>query len=186
MPTWLTLIRLGLSPLLLPVLFVWFLPQHDLITNISLAFLFLLFGLTDFFDGYLARRYCQETLLGKILDPIADKFLIYSALIALLAIDKVYYYWVIIIIGREFFVMGLRLLALEYQARVSVSSLGKLKTMIQMLFITVVIVNPYQEWGYAGAPYWNGLEALLLIATIITSLYSAWDYYRSLELKEMG
>lgn len=185
-PTWLTIIRLAVSPLLLPVLFVWFLPQNSFGINVVLALVFIMFGLTDFFDGYLARRYCQETLLGKVLDPIADKFLVYSTLVALQAIGKIYYYWVVLLIGREFFVMGLRLIALEYKTSVPVSYGGKLKTMIQMILLVVLILNPYQALGLFGAPVWNGGEYLLLMTTMVLSLYSAWDYYRLLELPLMN
>jgi CDP-diacylglycerol--glycerol-3-phosphate 3-phosphatidyltransferase len=111
LPILLTLSRLILSPLLLPVLLVYLLPFNNIFINSFLGFLFFLFSITDFFDGYFARRYKQETQVGKLLDPIADKFLLYSTLIGLLAADKIFFYWVIIIIGREFFVMGLRQIA---------------------------------------------------------------------------
>ena len=178
-PTWLTLARLILSPLLLPFLLVTYLPLNDLHTNIVLAVIFSIFSLTDFFDGYLARRYCQETLLGKILDPIADKFLVYSTLISLLAIGKIYYYWVVVLIGREFFVMGLRLIALEYNFSIPVSAGGKLKTCFQMAFLLFTILNPYQQLGFADAEWWNGTEVFLLFMTLLFSLTSAWEYYQS-------
>src|SRR5947199_10698456 len=97
-PNKLTLIRLIGSPLLLPVLLVYFLPFNNFLINTLLAFIFLLFGATDFFDGYLARKYRLESTIGKVLDPIADKFLIYCTLIGLLAAGKIGFYWVIILI----------------------------------------------------------------------------------------
>jgi len=177
LPTFLTLIRLIVSPLALPLLFVYFLPFNILWINCALAIIFLLMSLTDFFDGYLARRYKQETQIGKLLDPIADKFLVFSSLIALLTINKIYFYWVIILIGREFFVMGLRLIALEHQLNVPVSYLGKLKTVLQITYITFVIINPYQALGFTKAASWNAFEALLLAATLLISLLSAKRYY---------
>ena len=177
--TCLTLARLILSPLILPVLLVSYLPLNQLSINIILAIAFGLFSLTDFFDGYLARKYCQETLLGKILDPIADKFLVYSTLVALLAIGKIYYYWVIVLIGREFFVMALRMIALEYQMRIAVSYGGKVKTVAQMALLIFLIINPAQSLGWSGAPEWNILESCLIAITLALSVYSAWDYYRS-------
>lgn len=177
LPNWLTIIRLVVSPLTLPLLLVYFLPHNIVWINIGLAFLFVLFGLTDFFDGYLARRFDQETSLGKMLDPIADKFLVYSTLVALLAVGKIFFYWVIIFIGREFFVMGLRSVALEHNLSISVSLLGKVKTFFQMVLLTWIIVNPYQKFGLRAYPVWNGGELWLLIITLALSVISAQLYY---------
>lgn len=176
-PTILTLIRLIASPLILPLLFVYLLPLHVLWINCILASIFALLSLTDFFDGYLARKLQQETVLGKVLDPLADKFLTYSALIALLAAGKIYFYWVVLLIGREFFVMGLRHVALEHQFNVPVSIWGKIKTSVQMITLIFIILNPYQPQGI-HALGWNSVEIILLALTIVLSLYSAWLYYR--------
>ncbi len=176
-PTILTLMRLVLSPLVLPLLFVYLLPYNYFWLNSALAVLFIFFGLTDFFDGYLARKLHQETPLGRVLDPIADKFLVYSTLVALLAVHKIYFYWVIIFIGREFFLMGLRHIALENNITVHVSSWGKLKTFAQMAVLTVMIANPYQALGVFGAPGWNITELLLLLLALVLSVWSAWRYY---------
>lgn len=180
-PTALTLIRLVVSPLILPLLLVYFLPFNVLWLNSLLGFLFIAFSLTDFFDGYLARRMDQETQLGKVLDPIADKFLVYSTLIALLAAHKIYFYWVVILIGREIFLMGVRQVALEHNFSVSVNFLGKLKTAFQMSYLTVAIVNPYQPLGYSfsSAGWWNVVESTLLGATIFLSVFSAKQYFKA-------
>ncbi len=176
LPIRLTLIRLLFSPLVLPLLLVYLLPYNELLINGCLAGLFVLLGATDFFDGYLARKYNQESTLGRVLDPLADKFLTYSALIALLAAGKIYFYWVVILIGRELFVMGLRHVALEHDFSVPVSKLSKLKTAMQMVCITMIIVNPFQPLG-VHALYWNGIEMGLLLITIVISLISAEQYY---------
>lgn len=175
-PTLLTLFRLILSPLLLPVLLVYLLPLNVFWVNVSLAFLFLVFSFTDFLDGYLARKYYQETTIGRILDPIADKFLIYSVLIALQAAGKIYFYWVVLLIGREFFMMGLRQLALENNFSVPVSLLGKIKTAVQMIMLTIIILNPVQDLGISGSFLWNGVEAIMLAIAIALSLFSAHQY----------
>jgi len=99
-------------------------------------------------------------------------------LIALLAVSKIHFFWVIIIVGREFFVMGLRILALEHALTVHVSPIGKLKTFSQMVFLTVVIANPYQSLGIGNAGGWNSVEMLLLIITLFLSIFSAWRYYK--------
>jgi CDP-diacylglycerol--glycerol-3-phosphate 3-phosphatidyltransferase len=175
-PLALTLFRLIVSPLILPLLLVAFLPFDNLFINSLLAIVFLLFGITDFLDGYLARRFGQETRAGKLLDPIADKFLVYSTLVALLAVHKLFFYWVILFIGRELFVMGLRIIALEHQIQVPVSQAGKIKTMLQILCLAFIIFNPYQAYGYTQAPIFNGVETVLLVTALFLSITSAYDY----------
>lgn len=175
-PLALTLFRLIVSPLILPLLLVAFLPFDNLFMNSLLAILFLLFGVTDFLDGYLARRFGQETRAGKLLDPIADKFLVYSTLVALLAVHKLFFYWVILFIGRELFVMGLRMIALEHYIQVPVSQTGKLKTMLQIICLGFIIFNPYQLYGFAQAPVFNGIETVLLASALFLSITSAYDY----------
>ncbi len=184
-PTLLTLLRLVFSPLVLPILLVYVLPYNSVWLNILLGVVFIFLCLTDFFDGYLARKYNQETMAGRILDPLADKFLTYSALIGLLAAGKIYFYWVIILIGREFFVMGIRHIALEHNFSVQVSKLSKIKTAVQMMMITVIIINPYQQLGGLEIR-WNGIEFGLIIVTTILSLITAQQYYDSffVQLKE--
>lgn len=176
--TWLTLSRLIISPLILPVLFFYFLPLHNLVLNCVLAGIFALLSLTDFLDGYIARTYHQETNLGRALDPLADKFLFYSTLIGLLASGNIFFYWVLLLIGREFFVMSLRQIALEQGFAVSVSFLGKIKTAIQMITLIFIIVNPYHALKYNDALVWNITESLLLSITITLSLFSAYRYYQ--------
>lgn len=177
-PLTLTLIRLIISPILLPLLLVYLLPYNIEWLNGALAALFVVFGLTDFFDGYLARKLHQETLIGRILDPIADKFLVYSVLIALLAASKINFVWVVLLIGREFFMMGLRHVALEHHLNIPVVFWGKLKTCAQICFLTVVIANPYQQLGVFSGRF-NLLELVLLCITLVLSLGSAIHYYRS-------
>lgn len=174
-PNMLTLVRLIVSPLIMPVLFVYALPANIFWVNIMLSVLFLMLSMTDFFDGYLARRYNQETVIGRMLDPLADKFLTYSAFIGLLAAHKIYFYWVVILIGREFFIMGLRYVALEFSIAVSVSLLGKLKTALQMVCIAVIIANPSQQLGMQE-PF-NMAEMALLLLSTACAVMSAMVYY---------
>jgi len=191
----LTLIRLIVSPIMLPVLIVYLLPFNTLWINICLAVLFMLFGLTDFLDGFLARWFKQTTALGKVLDPIADKFLVYSTFVALLAIHKIYFFWVLIFIGREFFMLGLRQLALENDFSIAVSWLGKIKTFLQLVFLAVLIANPCHSMKDAGiltyvndiwtCPDWMVPECLLLILTLFLTIFSAYQYYRSFMYKYM-
>lgn len=175
-PTILTLIRLIASPIILPILLVYGLPYNIALINIVLAGLFVVLALTDFFDGYLARKLKLESALGKALDPLADKFLVYSTLIALLTLNKIYFYWVVLLIGRDFFIMGLRQIALEQGFSVPVDWLGKIKTMTLLIFLTVAIANPYQ-WTHHSGSFYHGIEATLLFLTLVLSLWSAKNYY---------
>lgn len=179
LPTSLTLIRLIISPLILPLLLVYFLPYNFLPLNIILGLMFVMFGLTDFLDGFLARKYNQETELGRMLDPIADKFLVYSTLIALLALNRIYFYWVVLLIGREFFIMGLRYIALSYRLQLHVSYLAKIKTALQMVLLTVLIINPYHHDGFYTAPWINGTEYCLLLLVLALAYITTKGYYDS-------
>lgn len=172
----LTFIRLIGSPIILPFFLVYLLPYNILWLNCSLSTLFVLFGLTDFFDGYLARRYHQVTTTGAMLDHIADKFLLYSTLIALVAAHKLYFFWAIIWIGREFFIMALRQIALENNFSITVSSYGKLKTVTQIACLAFVIINPYHAHFFSSL-YWNGTELLLLLLGTALSVGSAYNYF---------
>lgn len=177
LPNTLTLIRLVLSPLALPVLLVYLLPHNIFWINVSLALLFVAFSITDYFDGYFARRYAQESVIGALLDPIADKFLLFSTLIGLLAANKIYFYWVVLLIGREFFIMGLRIAALEHKFSIPVSFLAKFKTAVTMVCLTYLIYNPYHELGFTGAFWPNAIEYALLALTLFLSLYTAEQYF---------
>ena len=171
--TYITLIRLFGAPILMPFFIVHYVALNDFMINVLVAILFLLFGFTDFLDGFFARRYAQVTKLGATLDHLADKFLIFSALIGLLAIDKISYIWVILLIGREFFIMGLRQIALEQDMHIAVSSWGKLKTVLHIGMISWIILNPAQATANL---FWNGVEVFLLGTSLIISLWSAFDY----------
>jgi CDP-diacylglycerol--glycerol-3-phosphate 3-phosphatidyltransferase len=175
LPMILTYIRLIGAPLVLPFFLVYFLPCNAAWFNYSLAGLFFLFGLTDFFDGYLARRYNQVSTTGALLDHVADKFLLYSTLIALIAAQKLYFFWAILWIGREFFIMTLRQVALERNSLITVSSYGKLKTVAQIACLTVVIANPYHGVGMISP--WNIIEMLLLFTATALSVISAYNYF---------
>jgi CDP-diacylglycerol--glycerol-3-phosphate 3-phosphatidyltransferase len=174
-PLFLTGVRLVISPLL-PFLLVLFLPSEGSGWNITLGLLFIILGFTDFLDGYLARRYQQETILGKLLDPVADKFLVFSTAIALVYLQKIFFYWAIIVIARDVFVMGLREVSLSYGFSVPVSWQGKLKTALQFIYLAVVIMNPYHL--YEDAPLLFSVQYILSVVSLIVTVYSAATYYQ--------
>ena len=103
--------------------------------------IFLAAAATDLLDGYLARRWGQVTTVGTLLDPIADKLLISAALISLVDIHRVPAWMVIVIIGREFAVIGLRSIAAASGYTIAASDLGKTKMMAQVAAIALVIAG---------------------------------------------
>jgi len=185
-PISLSLVRLIISPLFLPLLFVHFLSYNFLPLNIVLGSIFVFFSFTDLFESSLARYYHQETELSKVLDPIAYKFLFYSTLIALLAIQRIHFYWVVLLIGREFFVMSLRYMAAVYGAPLYESLyLERIRTVIQMIFLTFLIVNPYYQLSIFQAPIIKSIEYGLLIIVLILT-YSTTKHYCVAFLRHHG
>jgi CDP-diacylglycerol--glycerol-3-phosphate 3-phosphatidyltransferase len=148
LPNGLTLLRIFIVPLLVVVLLTpfsedWFgLPRQ--ILGVAL---FLGAALTDYLDGHLARRRDQVTRLGQLLDPIADKLLISAALISLVENQLAPAWAVVIIIGREFAVTGLRSIAAVDGVVISASRMGKFKMLLQVLTVALLIVS-----SVAGKP----------------------------------
>jgi CDP-diacylglycerol--glycerol-3-phosphate 3-phosphatidyltransferase len=148
LPNSLTLLRIFIVPLLVVVLLTpfsenWFgLPRH--IFGVAL---FLAAALTDFLDGHFARSRNQVTRLGQLLDPVADKLLISAALISLVENQLAPAWAVVIIIGREFAVTGLRSIAAADGVVISASKMGKFKMLVQVLTVALLIVS-----SVAGKP----------------------------------
>ena len=148
LPNGLTLLRIFIVPILVVVLLTpfsenWFgLPRH--ILGVAL---FLGAALTDFLDGHFARSRNQVTRLGQLLDPIADKLLISAALISLVENQLAPAWAVVIIIGREFAVTGLRSIAAADGVVISASKMGKFKMLVQVLTVALLIVS-----SVAGKP----------------------------------
>lgn len=111
------------------------------VNNFIAAVIFVIAASTDFIDGYIARKYNQITNLGKFLDPIADKILVISAMTYLIAVNRIYFWTVIIIIFREFVVTGIRLLAVEKGEVIAASPYGKAKTITTMIAIVLMLFN---------------------------------------------
>jgi len=136
------------------------------------AGLFLAAALTDLFDGYLARRRKQVTTLGRLLDPIADKLLISSALISLVQLRIAPAWMVVIIIGREFAVSGMRSIAASEGFTIDVSTLGKGKMVAQVIAVASLILgNELGGWMRQTARY-------MLWAVVIFALLSMVQYFR--------
>lgn len=126
----LTVIRVVLTPLFL-LLFLWDFPFHYL----AAAAVFALAAITDFLDGYLARKYGLITDFGKFLDPIADKMLTTAAFVGLLAVGQMNVWALMLILVREFVVTSVRLLAAENGKVVAANGWGKTKTVVQYVAV---------------------------------------------------
>ena len=129
-PNRLTILRVAMIPLFVIAMLWQQLPYSDYIAG----GLFIAACITDFFDGYLARKYNQVTTFGKFMDPLADKLLVCAALICFLADPQTNMpaWVVIIIISREFIISGFRLVAAEKGVTIAASYWGKVKTFVQM------------------------------------------------------
>lgn len=135
------------------------------------ATLFALAAVTDFFDGFLARRWKTESTFGAFLDTTADKLLVTASLLALVSIDRVSIWAALIIFMREFVVMALRGLVALGGGLMKPSTWGKLKAVAQFVAIGFAFVRFAEPWGPLFFDQW-----LMLIAVILT-IGSAWQYF---------
>jgi CDP-diacylglycerol---glycerol-3-phosphate 3-phosphatidyltransferase len=181
-PTWLTLLRIVLIPVLV---LVFYLPFKW--TNFAAAFVFILAAVTDWLDGWIARRYHLFSAFGAFLDPVADKLMVAVSLFLIVQDNPTMWMaiWAAVIVGREIAVSALRewMAELGQRATVKVASLGKIKTIVQMVALGCLL--------YASTPgkldrsdIWLGEwifhlgDWLLALAAILT-LWSGGQYLRA-------
>ena len=170
LPNGLTLMRIFLVPLLVAVLLTKY--------NVMIAVLiFLAASLTDLLDGYFARKRGQVTTLGILLDPVADKLLISSAFISLVQLQVVPAWMVVIIIGREFAVSGLRSIASAQGFTIDASELGKIKMVTQVAAITLLILGIPMDG--TPNPIFQSLGRIALYFVVLFATLSAMDYFRT-------
>jgi len=174
-PTTLTILRIFFVPVLVAVLVEqdlridWhgiFIPNEF----IALA-IFLAAAATDLLDGYLARRWGQITTVGTLLDPIADKLLVSAALVSLVQIHRVPAWMVVLIIGREFAVSGLRSIAAAEGYTIQASDLGKTKMITQVIAISMILVSI--RWETL-----SGFAMLWMWGVVVFGIASAIEYFR--------
>lgn len=177
LPNILTYGRIAAIPVVVGLLF-W--PGDPAMRWVALG-LYILAGVTDYLDGYFARAYAQQSSLGRMLDPIADKLLIAAALLMLVA-DGTIRSWslwaAIVILSREILVSGLREFLAEVKVSVPVSNLAKWKTAMQLVSVGFLIAGPA---GDAVLPMgWTRIIglALLWIAALLT-LITGYDYMKA-------
>jgi len=143
--------------------------------------IFIAASITDFFDGYFARLWGQQSTIGRMLDPIADKLLVATCLLLLAAdTDKTIAGWslwaAIIILCREILVSGLREYLAELKVSVPVTRIAKWKTAIQMVAIGFLLAGPA---GDKILPYTTQIGITLLWIAAVITLYTGWDYFRA-------
>jgi CDP-diacylglycerol--glycerol-3-phosphate 3-phosphatidyltransferase len=185
LPNSITMSRIVMIPLLLWILTPHFPWQGHGAQELTAAVLFVLASITDGLDGYLARKRGQVTTLGMLLDPIADKIMVTSALIALVAYSNpahpaVVKVWIaVVIIGREFLISGLRSIASSEGFTIEASDLGKLKTFIQIFsVVSAILAHHWDQWqfGFLIVPVrWIAIAAIYF--TVLVSSISAVDYF---------
>lgn len=174
LPNSLTILRIFFVPLLVVVLLtrepnweVWGFSVHFEIWGVMIL---LAAAATDWADGYFARRRSEVTTLGILLDPIADKLLISAAFISLVEMDLVPAWMVVLIIGREFTVLGLRNIASAEGFTIRASTLGKMKMVLQVLAVCAVILGSKHA---LVRPY----ATLLLWLVVVSAVASAVQYF---------
>ena len=174
LPNTLTLVRMFLVPILVVVLLTEFEGRRILGFPKELvgAAIFGLASVTDWLDGYIARRRRQVTWLGQMLDPIADKLLTSAAFISLVQLDLAPAWMVALIIGREFAITALRSLAYSKGVTIPASPLGKIKMVSQVVAILLLIL------GWGPLPWLAPIGYAALWVVMLTAVASAMDYYR--------
>ena len=174
LPNFLTVLRIFFVPVLIVVLLtrspnvvLWGFPMHFEVWGVLIL---LAAAATDWADGYFARRNRQVTTLGILLDPIADKLLISAAFISLVDMHLVSGWMVVIIIGREFTILGLRNIASAEGFTIAASALGKTKMVLQVCAVAVLIVG-------ARHPSIRPVSTVLLWLVVVSALVSAAQYF---------
>ncbi|WP_199766352.1 CDP-diacylglycerol--glycerol-3-phosphate 3-phosphatidyltransferase [Helicobacter acinonychis] len=173
LPNFLTILRIVLALFLLFLLlnthtyFKSLTPSH--INMLSFG-VFVFAALTDLLDGYIARSYKAKSRFGEIFDPLADKMLVLSAFLGLVYLDRVDAWIPFVILGREFFISGLRVLAANEKKDIPVSALGKYKTVSQVVAISALLAN---------LAYSHVFVAIAVFLTLYSGVDYAIEYYKS-------
>jgi CDP-diacylglycerol--glycerol-3-phosphate 3-phosphatidyltransferase len=170
-PNQLTIFRIILTPIFI-ITFV----KTDYPFRLIGTIVFLFAALTDWYDGYIARRFGQTTRLGQFMDPLADKILVSSALFVFAYLDFAYYWMVIIIVGRDFLITFLRSYALYQGKSIITSNFAKWKTFLQMIFVVVLLIYlnipnlPDMHLSNSIKPWYLWTTLTLSVIVILTVL----------------
>lgn len=177
LPNLLTISRIVVIPVIFMMVYI-----HATLWQLVAAILFIVASITDYLDGYLARSRNETSAFGRLLDPIADKLLVTSALVVILAVPgmvvcKLSYIPVIVILCREILVSGLREFLMEVKVGMPVTRLAKWKTGFQMTALSMMLLKGFWLWGGIG-------EILLWIAGVLTFYYRLSIFSEESELHQ--
>ena len=163
--------KISIVRILLVPIFIFFLIAEIENGNIIATIVFIIASLSDSLDGYIARHYNQITNFGKFIDPLADKLLVSAALICLVEMGKLPGWIVILIIGRELMVTGLRGIAATNGMVIAASNWGKIKTVIQIVTIISPLINNY-PFSLINFPF----STIAVWASVLITIISGVDY----------
>ena len=135
--------------------------------------IFILAAITDMLDGKIARKYNLVTNFGKLMDPLADKLLVMSALICLAQIGDVPGWMVIIILGREFIITGMRQVAAAQGIVIAAGTTGKIKTITQMIAIPLLLLN---NWPFSLLSFNLPMDTIFLWIALVMTVVSGTEY----------
>jgi CDP-diacylglycerol--glycerol-3-phosphate 3-phosphatidyltransferase len=177
LPNMLTLGRIVLIPL-----FVWLTYEADPFDSLLAAAVFAVAAITDIVDGYLARRWNLITVVGKFMDPLADKLIAMAALVMMVRLGRIAAWVVIVLLAREFIVSGLRTIAASEGMVIAAGQEGKWKTSLQLVGIISLCVH-YEhqvDMGFYAAPVnFNKVGQVLVYLSGAFSVWSAVVYFRA-------
>ncbi len=165
LPNKLTLLRVFMIPVFLLVLFL----APEPVNRYVAVIIFIVASLTDMLDGKIARKYNLVSNFGKFMDPLADKLLVMSALVSMVALEDLAAWVVIVILAREFAITGFRTLAMEANIVMAASWWGKVKTTTQMIMIPVVLL----QLPFSCMPM---VENILVALAVFFTIFSGADY----------
>lgn len=177
LPNLLTLGRILLIPI-----FVWFTYEADPLHSFYAAALFTVAAVTDVVDGWLARKWNLVTVVGKLLDPLADKLIVMAALVMMVRLGRIGAWVVIVILARELIVSGLRQIAASEGLVIAAGQEGKWKTSLQLTALISLCVHytyPLDLLGWTVTVDYNSVGAILLYISVVLSLWSMVVYFRS-------
>ena len=176
LPNLLTLGRIACIPLLVALLLV-----EGRTSSFCAALIFSLAAITDWLDGYLARKWQVVTVLGKFLDPLADKLIVMAALIMLIPHGRVPAWAVFLLLAREIVITGLRSIAASEGIVIAASTLGKYKTILQMVAIIGLLLHYDYYWLFGLRYEWlhvsmHSFGLLYFYFALVLTLWSGGDY----------
>jgi CDP-diacylglycerol--glycerol-3-phosphate 3-phosphatidyltransferase len=176
LPNAITAVRIAMIPV-----FLWFTYYESRADSFIAAVTYAATGATDFLDGWVARRTGKITVIGKFLDPTADKLIVMAALVMLVHLGRVAAWVVIVIMAREFIVTGLRTIAMSEGIVIAAGMEGKQKAAFQVVAITFLLLHySYPvHFGFAAIEFdANRVGTVLLFVSLFFSIWSMVDYFR--------